>query len=356
MPVIIFEGPEDFLKQQAVKQVRDLLGLTMFDDPNVVTLEASGLSFEDFVVSTSSAPFLAGARLTRVYGLLNRIYPKGPGNRSSRGRRGKARNQDGWDPSLLWRYLGEDLPVTTTVLLVEDTLPSGELLGEVASFAEVRSFYPLSRADVQSWIVERVAGKGSEIEMAAVSRLADAYKPQIVGIQRSESTAIGLRQLDQEIEKLCLYVGRTRPIASEDVAGFIEIDLEANIFRFVDAVYEGRLVPALNLLDLLLAGGKDPWYVYNMLAREARLLVGAHYMIKNGASHSDIRTGLGLSPRAPLDSLLSRARRTSEQALQRNYDLLIASDILRKRNTVFTEKMLVEQLAEDLCANAAAIA
>ena len=45
----------------------------------------------------------------------------------------------------------------------------------------------------------------------------------------------------------------------------------------------------------------------------------------------------------------------SEQALQRNYDLLIASDIQKKRNTVFTEKMLVEQLTEDLCANAAVI-
>ena len=140
-------------------------------------------------------------------------------------------------------------------------------------------------------------------------------------------------------------------IGPGDVAAFIEMEPEANIFRFVDAVYEGRLVPALNLLELLLAGGKEPWYLYNMLAREARLLVGAHYMVKDGASHSDIRLVLGLSPRAPLDSLLRRARRMSEGGLQRNYDLLIESDMLRKRSSVYTERMLVEQLTEDLCSN-----
>ena len=350
MPVIIFEGSENFLKQHAVTELRSKLGLTMLDDPNVLTAEAAGFSFEDLVMFASATPFLSASRLVCISGLLDKVYPKGSGNKSSRGR-GKSRSQGGWDPQQLWRYLDEDLPESTTVLLIEDALPAGKLQEELHSVTEIQSFYPLSRSDVQTWISRRVVERQSAIEPAALSRLAELYKPLVGGARSEDSRGIGLRQLDQEIEKLCVYSGGERPIGPGDVAAFIEMEPEANIFRFVDAVYEGRLVPALNLLELLLAGGKEPWYLYNMLAREARLLVGAHYMVKDGASHSDIRLVLGLSPRAPLDSLLRRARRMSEGGLQRNYDLLIESDMLRKRSSVYTERMLVEQLTEDLCSN-----
>lgn len=355
MPVIIFEGPEDFLKQKAVKELRGSLGLTMLDDPNVVVLEAEGLTHEEFVTVSSTTPFLASARMTCVYGLLDKVYPKGKGNAISRGRRAKSRGRDVWDQDNLWGYLRDDLPVTTTVLLVEDVAPPTKVLEEMAAFTEVRSFYPLSSSDVQSWIAQRVLEKGGNIEPRAIARLAGFYKPQTRAFGRDDSATVGLRQLDQEIEKLCLYLAGTRPITPEDVAAFMEIEPEANIFRFVDAVYDGRLLPALNLLETLLAGGKDPWYVYNMLAREARLLIGAHHMVRMGASPADMRSLLGLSPRAPLDSLLSRARKAPEEVLRRNYDLLIASDMLRKRSSIFTDRMVVEQLTEDLCVNAGAI-
>jgi DNA polymerase-3 subunit delta len=356
MPVIIFEGPEEFLKQHAVNELRSSLALTMMDDPNIVTLDAEGLSFEDIMMVSSVAPFFAEARLTCVYGLLGKLYAKGKGTTASPGRRANSRNRGNWNPEQLWDYFRDDLPVTTTVLLVEDAPLPRKVLEETASFTQVHSFYPLSRSEVQLWIARRVLEKGGEIEVGAITNLADIYAPQPAGSRRDDRTSVGLRQLDQEIEKLCLYLAGSRPISSGDVSAFIETEPEVNIFRFVDAVYDGRLVPALNLLELLLADGKDPWYVYNMLAREARLLVGAHYMVKAGSPVSDIRSVLGLSPRAPLDALLNRARKISKESLYRNYDLLIDSDLLRKQSTVFTDRMVVQQLTEDLCVNAGAIA
>jgi len=355
MPVIVLEGPEDFLKQAAMNEIRSSLALTMHDDPNVVTFDAEGLTFEEFMMVNSTVPFLAPARLTCVYGVLGKMYAKGAGNTSSGRRRPRPSHRGAWDPEHVWTYLRDDLPATTTVVLVEDTPPPTKLLEEIAPFTQVRSFYPLSRSDLQSWIQQRVSGKGGDIEPAAVARLAGTYEGQSANSRRDDGAMLSLRQLDQEIEKLCLYVAVARPIRSDDVVAFIETEPEANIFRFVDAVYEGKLVVALQLLENLLASGKDPWYIYNMLAREARLLVGAHHMVMGGASNQDIRSVLGLSPRVPLDSLLKRARRMSKETVHRNYDLLIASDMVRKRGTVFTDSMVVQQLTEDLCVNAGAI-
>ena len=354
MPVIILEGPEDFLKQAALNEIRSSLALTMYDDPNVVTFDAEGLTFEEFMMASSTIPFLAPARLTCVYGVLGKMYAKGTGNTSSGRRRPRASYRSAWDPEDVWTYLRDDLPATTTVILVEDTSPPTKLLEEIAPFTQIRSFYPLSRSDLQSWIQQRVLSKGGEIESAAVARLAGTYKGQSASSRWDDGAMLSLRQLDQEIEKLCLYVAVARPIRPADVVAFIETEPEANIFRFVDAVYEGKLVVAIHLLENLLAGGKDPWYIYNMLAREARLLVGAHHMAIAGSSNQDIRSVLGLSPRAPIDSLLKRARRLSKETLHHNYDLLIAADMVRKGSTVFTDGMVVQQLTEDLCFNAGA--
>ena len=97
MPVIIFEGSENFLKQHAVTELRSKLGLTMLDDPNVLTAEAAGFSFEDLVMFASATPFLSASRLVCISGLLDKVYPKGSGNKSSRAR-GKSRSQGGCDP------------------------------------------------------------------------------------------------------------------------------------------------------------------------------------------------------------------------------------------------------------------
>jgi DNA polymerase-3 subunit delta len=355
MPVILLEGTEDFSKQAAMNEIRTALALTMHDDPNIITFDAEALTFEELMMASSTVPFLAQARLTCVYGLLGKMYGKGTGNTLTGRRRPRSSSRGAWDPEQVWAYLRDDLPASTTVILVEDAPPHAKLLEEIASFVQIRSFYPLSRSDLQSWIKQCVLHKGGEIEPPAVARLAEIYKGRPTSSRQDDGAILSLRQLDQEIEKLCLYVAVARPISVDDVVAFIETEPEVNIFRFVDAVYDGKLVIACRLLENLLAGGKDPWYIYNMLAREARLLVGAHHMVIASASTQDIRLVLGLSPRAPLDSLLNRARKMSKETLHRNYDLLVAADMVRKGSTVFTDSMVVQQLTEDLCVNAGAI-
>ena len=156
MPVILLEGTEDFSKQAAMNEIRTALALIMHDDPNIITFDAEALTFEELMMASSTVPFLAQARMTCVYGLLGKMYGKGTGNTLAGRRRPRSSSRGAWDPEQVWAYLRDDLPASTTVILVEDAPPHAKLLEEIASFVQIRSFYPLSRSDLQSWIKQCV--------------------------------------------------------------------------------------------------------------------------------------------------------------------------------------------------------
>lgn len=161
----------------------------------------------------------------------------------------------------------EQIPSSTILVLSATSIKemSGEFLKKIKGFTEERSFlFPdgKSRALQQRklWIQQELRKKGGSIEPDALDVLAEA--------------PMELRQLRGEIDKLYTYAqGRT--IKLEDVRTVMTATQDVKVYEFTDAVFGGRGVEAMSLLNHLLETGDlwTPLIIVHNLASQARLLL-----------------------------------------------------------------------------------
>jgi DNA polymerase-3 subunit delta len=93
------------------------------------------------------------------------------------------------------------------------------------------------------------------------------------------SPSLGL--FAQEIEKLALAVG-PRAIAAEDVDRLVGRSREANVFKILDAIGEGKPAEALTILRNLLEEGNDPLGILGPMTYQLRKLAAVGKQIQRG--------------------------------------------------------------------------
>ena len=330
-------GDDSFTIRETISAMKENVGTPDLRDVNVSTFEASEVSFDELVATSSTVPFMADRRMVIVRGLLGTFEP-GPAARS---RSRPARNGE----SALgeWERLAEYLPTvpeTTDLVLVDGRLNrNNPLLRRIGRLVTVRMF-PLPRGgELRAWVRDRASSKGMEVEPRAVDRLA-------------ETVGGDLDTLDSELEKLASY-RPDGPVTEADVDELVSYTREANIFATVDAVVEGRSGPAIRLARQLLESGRPPSYLLAMLARQVRLLVLAKELKTDGVATSELGSRLKLSD-YPLKKTLEQERRFTSDRLAQMHRRLLETDVEIKSGTV-PEEIAVELLIADLCSTAATV-
>ncbi len=123
---------------------------------------------------------------------------------------------------------------------------------------------PLRGPELARWIRDWLARQGKKIEPAALQRL----------LWSGEND---LHFLSNELEKYCAYLGDGETtITAKVVELLFSGDIKSSVFTLTDALSEGRLDRALQVLSQLLAGKREePLRIFFMLVRHFRLLLGA---------------------------------------------------------------------------------
>lgn len=159
------------------------------------------------------------------------------------------------------------LPAGVTVVLLAAALDRRrKAMQELVKAARVVACDPPPQGALPQWVLQRARALGLNLEPAAVPALLASAGPDP-------------QTLYTELEKLAAYAGSDPVDAAvvEQVASVaIPHAAEYAIFRFADAVAEGRTQDALALLRDLLAVGQPPLYILTMLARQYRLILLAH--------------------------------------------------------------------------------
>jgi DNA polymerase-3 subunit delta len=93
-------------------------------------------------------------------------------------------------------------------------------------------------------------------------------------------TGSDLRALQQELEKLLLYIGDRPAIRTEDVQAILTDQGEGWIFDLTHAIADRDAVAALSHLSRLLAQGEHPLKLLGTLASEIRKLLAARQLIE----------------------------------------------------------------------------
>jgi DNA polymerase-3 subunit delta len=290
----IFHGPNDFARNEKIAELQARLG-----DPSVANLNMARLNGREVNLSeirhhADAMPFMADRRLVIVHGYLTRPEEM---------------------PSLI-DYLGR-LPPTTDLVLAESELVNKDhpLLKAAADIgAIIVSFANLDRNELRAWIMRSVQERGAAIEPGAADLLA-----RLVGAN--------LRLLNQEIEKLTLYVGGQRPIQPADIDLLVPYAEEAEDFGLANALGQRHADRAYDQLHKLLEEGKHPMGILGSIAAQIRGLLEVKDLAERGLSAQEIAKAKGWRSDYAAKMRLREAANFSASRLEAILELLLEIDL-----------------------------
>jgi len=313
----IFYGDDEFRRTELMRSLKSRMGDPAMADLNTATLNGQTTTLTEITNACNTLPFAADRRLVIIEGLLTRLQTKKAGARKKSPASAASFGQQ------LLAYLKAGLPPTTRLVFLEPGNITGSPILKLAKSRHpnnVKSFTRLTGNELTRWIKSRVKQKHGDIE----------------GMAAAELAAIGgtsLRKLDQEIEKLVLYAGSSRPIAVEDVRQLVSDVREANIFELMDAIGRRREGPALRLLHQLLDEGHPPPRLLMMITRQIRILLQIKVLAKESASQQDIASRLRLHPYV-VKKAIGQAKSYTVDQLRIGFANLLETDLAIKTGRV----------------------
>jgi DNA polymerase III subunit delta len=141
----------------------------------------------------------------------------------------------------------------------------------------------VKQKDIPSWIDRLTERRAVQISPQARLALANA-----VGTD--------LTLLQNEIDKLALYVHPETTITETAVEALVLKTTGGNVFEFTDQVAERRTFAALTTLDHLVDTGTPPLVLVSLLARHFRVLLKAHHHLHAHTNRTELPQALGVPP------------------------------------------------------------
>ncbi len=235
-PLYLFYGEEDFLIDQVVDSLVDAALDESARGFNLDIVDGAVSDGNDVLALASSYPMMGERRLVIV------------------------RNFDRLaDRDRILPLLERPVPTTILVLIAPKAdfrLKVFKLLDEHAALAEFRRLYD---EELPAWISERISGGGKAATPEAC-QLIQAY------VGRS------LREVQNEIDKLFIYVGEKKTIDADDVNAIVGMSRQFNIFELQKTIGARQLGPSVEILIRMLEAGESPLGMIVMLTRYFKTL------------------------------------------------------------------------------------
>ena len=174
-------------------------------------------------------------------------------------------------------------PVDATCLVLEASKLDKRKVAykTVAAAATVVDCEPPRReADVRRWLEGSAQARGYDIATDALDYM--------IAMAGTSITA-----LEQELEKVMLYVGDGGQIRAKDLEGLLGRSREHSVFELTEALVRADSGGALRLLNVLLDDGEEPSRVLAMIAWITRQLVIAHDVAASGVSRRQSMEAIG---------------------------------------------------------------
>ncbi len=160
-------------------------------------------------------------------------------------------------------------------------------------------------------------------------------------------------RLDQELEKLSVYVGDQAEITAEDVDALVVAGRTRTVWELVNATASGDAATALRILDKLLLAGESAVGIHAAMALQFRRLARAARLILKGTPTPTALREAGV-PAFAVQAGVAQLRHIGRVRLLRMYDLLLEADLQLKSSDV-DQRQVLERLILTLAAPADAV-
>jgi DNA polymerase-3 subunit delta len=292
-PLYLFHGEEEFLVEELTRSLLD------------ATLDESARSFNLDIVYGSDVDAKAIVSLAAAYPMMSErrvVIVKEFDKVMSK--------------ELLVPYL--EIPSPTTCLAVISAKPdfrlkAYKLLRDTGVAVECKQLYD---NEIPSWISSRVKKLGKKISPEAC-QVMQGY------VSRS------LREIQNEIDKLFIYVGEKQEISVDDVNNVVGMSKQFNIFELQKAIGKKDIGRAVEVMEQMLDAGEYPVAIVAGLAKYMQKIWLAQELRRRQISEFQLAADLGVSPFYVKD-YIEAARRYSSDELEKCFDALLQADLTLK--------------------------
>ncbi len=302
----IFHGPEEFLRAEAIKELRAKMGEPSMAAMNTTVMDGRKLALAELINVASALPFLGDVRLVVIEGLLGRL--EGKANQgASKAERQFIEGLSAYLPSLspsTWLVFDEDR-------ILSEAHPILRAAKDGQRTATVKLFGRMSEVELRRWLAERAKLKGGTLSGDAIEALVSFGEPD-------------LRLLDQEIEKLITYAGK-RPVNAADVKKLVHGSRHVDVFAMVDALGQRSGRKAIEQFHALVEEGEPPGRLLFMITRQFRMILQAKELSDQRASLSEVMRALS-APKFVVEKMMAQARTFSMPQLEMIYRRLLETD------------------------------
>lgn len=245
-------GPEDYLRELFLKELKKLCLTEGDDDFNYHRMEGPALDMQELAGAVNALPFAAERTLAEIRGFdVNKCREA--------------------DAAMLEGILA-DIPDYATVVFVQDAdyEPDWRLKAakSIKKYGETVKFTPQEQGQLLPWIRRRFSALGKTIDQDAAAQL----------IYMSGELMSGLIP---EIEKIASSVETDR-VTPADVEKYAYRIPEARVFDMTDCLAGKDYDGAARLLAELMASGEEPIKTLSIIGQQMRRLYAARLALDEG--------------------------------------------------------------------------
>ncbi len=337
--IVLLHGADSLAIRRRVQELKqEADGGSGMLTTNLVELDGQAVKPEEILAGAMTPPFLSPKRLVIVDGLLDRFEPKG-------GR--PPRSVDSFKP-LFDTIAQESLPPTTILVFRDAELserangnPMLKRLKGLPGVKEERHL-ELKGEELIRFIREEAAAHGIRFRNGPF-KIESPFEEEIRRIGDPATLIATLMQIEDppdsgrwhadtsvivaEIEKLALYtMGREAGV--DEVYRICSGRRHANSFALADAVMDGNLKVALDVLEMLVADGAESMALIGMFASRYRQLAQVVELVERGANPEEIGAAMGNAGKFQglRNNMIRRARLVGAPGLRAAFEAIVDCD------------------------------
>ena len=312
-PVYLVYGPEDFLRGEALRLIRQVAASR---DKNSDILELDGAEVEPgrLFDELRTPGLFAPTRLIILESASPLLYEAS---------------------DLFLAYVKKPASNATLALVAESVDGRRKGIKEFTKKAVAIECAAMKAREVPAWCITRARLHGKQMDPTAARLLVDL-------------AGANLGPLDGHIQGLAAYCRERRKITATDVSDLVGGDPARTVWDLVRAIAARSAATALRALDRLLREPKTtPSWIVACLARDTRDLWQVKLLSERGCREDEIQTRLG-KPTWLVRRLIETARDVSIEQLRANHRLLLEADVDSKTGGA-SDSWILESLVVRLC-------
>ena len=301
----LFEGPEEYIKQQALKALCARLLPPGLEEMNMTDL--TDPDADALIAAAETLPFMGEKRLVivRECSLIT------AGRKAEDERKVEA----------LTNYLGHISPSTCLVFYVKGKADGRKKLYTLLKKKNsIVDFSQMNDVECADWARKAMRRMGKQLDGENAGRL-------VFTVGRDAAL------LRQEMEKLVSYLDDRDVVTAEDIDAVCTRSTECTVFQMVDAQVAGNTDRAFALLRDMVRAGEDRIGILAMLLRQYRILYHMRRLLEERTPPNAQAQLLGIPPFS-VGRTQQQARRFEVSRLREAYDYLMDYEYRIKQGRV----------------------